>query len=148
MLSNSSSKDGFHLFPQPAAAWLAILTLLFFSVLCLLVGAGSILRVAFPVCSLAVGAFLFWRYPILYLGFTWWLWFLSPLLARLIDYRSGLNEQLRQLVIVAPYLVTMLTLLTYLKHLPREYRQGGLPFVLAFTGVFYSFLVFAITSKN
>lgn len=141
MLSNSSPKWGFHLGLQPAPAWLAILTLIIFSALCLLIHAGSLFRIAFPVGSVAVGVFLYWRYPILYLGFTWWLWFLSPLLARLADYQSGFDEKGRQLIIVAPYLVTMLTFPTFLRHLPKAHRQGGLPFVLAFIGVFYSFLI-------
>lgn len=141
MSSNVFLKKGLYLGLQPAMAWIAILALVFFSALCLLVNAGSLLRIVFPVGSLAVGVLLYLRYPVLYISFTWWLWFLSPLLARLVDYRSGFSGQLRQLIILSPYLVTALTIATFLRHLPKEARQGGLPFVLAFTGVFYSFLV-------
>ncbi len=124
---------------QPTQAWMAILGLVFFSVLCILAGAGSILRLAFPVGSLAVGIFLYVRYPILYIGFTWWMWFLTPLLRRLVDYRSGWDQQ--GLILLAPFLVTLITFATLLRHLPKSYRIGGLPFVLAFTGVFYAFLI-------
>lgn len=124
---------------QPAQAWLAIWGLVFFSALCILAGAGSILRLAFPIMSFGVGVFLYLRYPILYLGFTWWTWFLTPLVARLADYRSGWDPT--RLMLVSPFLVTMVTLVTFLRHLPGSYRQGGLPFILAFISVFYGFLV-------
>lgn len=138
ILSSSSQIRGFHLV-QPAQAWMAILGLVFFSALCILAGAGSILRLVFPVGSFAVGVLLYWRYPVLYISFTWWMWFLTPFVARLVDYRSGWDPQ--RLMQVSPYLVTLLTLVTFLKHLPRSYRQGSLPFVLACIGVFYGALV-------
>lgn len=137
---NSFSKLNFSLRLQPAQAWTAILSLVFFSALCILAGAGSILRIAFPVGALAVGVFLYRYYPILYVGFTWWLWFLTPLVARLVDYRNGWFDEQR-LMQTSPYLVTLLTLVTFLRHLPKAYRQGGLPFILASTGVFYGSLV-------
>ena len=140
-VSTSSPTKGFHLGLQPAQAWLAILTLTLFSALCLLVHASSILNIAFPAGSFAVGAFLYWRYPVLYLGFTWWVWFLSPFISRLVEYQNGWTDSGLRLIIVSPYLVTMLTCVSFFRHLPRMYQQDGLPFVLAFIGVFYSFLV-------
>lgn len=67
------------------------------------------------------------------------MWFTTPLVSRLIDYRSVFDEQ--RLVLASPYLVTLITLFTFLKHLPKQYQQDGLPFVLAFIAVFYGFLV-------
>ena len=136
--SNSLTKF-FHLGLQPALAWIVILALVFFSALCILVHADRILRVAFPGGCFAVGVLLYWRYPVLYLGFTWWVWFLTPLVRRLVDYRSGWQDP--SLILLAPFLVTLVTLVTFLRHLPKSYHQGSLPFVLAFTSVFYSLLV-------
>ena len=141
MSSNSSLLGRFHLILQPASAWMAILALVLFSLLCLVIHAGTLLRLVFPVGSLAVGIFLYFRYPILYVGFTWWLWFLTPLLARMIDYQSSYDEYRRQLIIASPYLVTLLSGVSFLRYLPREFLRGGLPFVLAFTGVAYSLLI-------
>lgn len=138
-LSNSSPPRNFYLRLQPLPAWIAILGLVIFSTACILAGAGSIMRIAFPAGSFAVGMFLYWRYPILYIGFTWWMWFLTPLVRRLVDYQSGWVEP--SPILLAPFLVTLVTLATFLQHLPRSYSQGGLPFVLACTGVFYGFLV-------
>jgi len=137
--SSSYHPSKFNFGLQPAMAWMAILGFVFFSALCILVHAGSILRIAFPFGAFAVGVFLYFRYPILYLGFTWWVWFLTPLIRRLVDYHSGWQEQ--SWILLAPFLVTMITFLTFLQNLPRAFRQGGMPFILAFIAVIYSLLV-------
>jgi hypothetical protein len=67
------------------------------------------------------------------------MWFLTAWIARLVDYRSGWD--LKRVMLVAPYLVTLVTFATFLRHLPKSHRQGGLPFILAFTGIFYAFLI-------
>lgn len=138
ILSNSPPKSSFN-FLQPAPAWTAILAVVLFSVLLLVARAGSILQLLFPVGCFATGILLYRRYPILYIGFTWWLWLLSPLVSRISDYVSGGGGG-RPLIIVTPYLVSVLTFVTFVRHLPKVWKST-LPFVLAFTGVFYSFLV-------
>lgn len=125
---------------QPAPAWIAILGLVFFTILCVLAGVGSILNFAFPAGALGVGIFLYFRYPIFYIGFTWWMWFLSPLVRRLADYRGAGFTQPSP-IILAPYLVVLVTLVTLWQHLPRSHRQGSLPFVLALGSLFYSFVI-------
>jgi hypothetical protein len=144
MVSDSSLEQNFSLRVQPPLAWMAILGLVLFSAACLLSGAGGILRLVFPLLSFAVGVFLYLRYPTLYIGFTCWLWILTPLVARLIDYRSGWDPQ--RLLMVSPYLVTLITFATFFRYFPSYFRQVGLPFVLAFAGVFYSFLIGLITN--
>jgi hypothetical protein len=134
-----SNSQGFHLSLQPAPAWTAILSFFLFSGLGILAGAGSIIRLVFPAGSLVVGGFLYWRYPILYIGFTWWLWFLTPLFRRLVDYRSGWVDPSPMLL--SPYLVTGITLITFLKFFPKSHRINALPFALAGIGVFYGFLI-------
>lgn len=119
---------------------MAIGALVFFTAACIAAGASSILRPAYIVGSFAVAVLLYLRYPALYVGFTWWMWFITPLVSRLIDYRSGSYDESR-LILVSQYLVTLVTLHTFLKDLPKSYRQGGLPFILAFIGVFYGYLV-------
>ncbi|MDM9381028.1 O-antigen ligase domain-containing protein [Chlorogloeopsis sp. ULAP01] len=123
----------------PLFGWLAILGLVLFSVACIAVGAGSIFRPGYVVVSFAVGIFLYLRYPTLYMGFLWWIWFLTPLVARLIDYRTSFDST--RFILVSQYLVTLITMHTALKNLPRSYRQGGLPFILAFLGVLYGYLI-------
>jgi len=119
--------------------WIVILGFVLLSVTCYFAGAASMLRLTYPATAFIVAIFLYFRHPILYIGFTWWMWFLTPLVSRLIDYRVGWDPT-RQ-ILIAPYLVVFVTIATFLRHFPKASRQGGLPFVLAALGVFYSFLV-------
>jgi hypothetical protein len=144
-VSTASAKK-FSLIPKPAPAWAAILGLVAFTVLGIAVGLGNILRLSFPIASLAVGLLLYYRYPVLYVGFTWWMWFLSPLAARLVDYRSGSWDE-RRTMLLGAYLVTSIAGITFMKYLPKANQQGTTPFVLAALGIAYGFLVSAITTS-
>lgn len=138
-IPNNSRKQGFSVTLQPQAAWMAILGLLLISVLCLAAGLGKVLNIIFPGGSLAVGLFLYLRYPILYVGFTWWVFFLTPFVRRVSDFRSGFTDPSPMLL--APLLVAMITIVTFYRNLPKAYDRGGLPFVISAIGVFYGFLV-------
>lgn len=125
---------------QPTTlAWLAIGALILFTLACYVAGAGAILRLAFPAGSFLVGVFLYVRYPVLYIGYTWWIWFLIALIRRLIDFRSGWVEP--SPILLAPFLVTLITAATFLRYLPKASRMGGLPFVMAIFAVLYGFLI-------
>ena len=143
--SISSSTNKIRLTLQPASAWMAILGFIVFSALCILGGAGGILNLAFPVAAFAVGVFLYFRYPIHYIGFSWWMWFITPLVRRLVDYRSGFNDP--SPILLAPYLVILVAIFSLWQHLPKTYYQGGLPFILSFVGVLYGYLIGLIKSS-
>ncbi|BAT54946.1 hypothetical protein NOS3756_39210 [Nostoc sp. NIES-3756] len=137
-INSSSPKGSIVAKPQPLA-WLAILSLVLFTLVCIFGGAAGILRTGYVVLSFIVGAFLYIKYPALYVGFTWWLWFVTPFIARVVDYKSVWDPS--RFMLVSQYIVTLLTFHTLLKELPKSLRQGGLPFVLAFIGVFYGCLI-------
>jgi O-Antigen ligase len=139
MISDRSPEKQGGLILQPKPAWIAILGLVSLTILGTLAGAGGIIRLIFPLGAFAVGLFLYKRYPILYHGFFWWLWFLTPFLGRIIDYRNGWDPS--RLILLAPYLVALLTLETFLRHLPRANSLGGLPLILAFVAVCYGFFI-------
>lgn len=93
----------------------------------------------FPLSSLAVGIFLYRRYPIHYIGFTWWMWFLGTFIKRLIDYRcGGITPWPYHFT---PLLVTSITIATLVRYLPRTYNRDGFPFFLCFITVFYGFFI-------
>ena len=138
-IPNNSRKQSFSLALQPQAAWMAILGLLLITALCLAAGLGKVLNIIFPAGSLGVGLFLYFRYPILYVGFTWWVFFLTPFIRRVSDFRSGFTEPSPMLL--APLLVAMITIVTFYRNLPKAHEQGGLPFILSAMGVFYGFLI-------
>lgn len=125
--------------PPPLFAWIAIGALVLFTTAGILAHAGSIVRPGYILISFAVAVLLYLRYPALYVGFTLWIWFITPLVSRLIDYYSSFDES--RLVLVSQYLVTLVTMHTLVKELPKSYRQGGLPFILACIGVSYGYLI-------
>jgi hypothetical protein len=133
------------LLPTPALGWLAIFVLISFTLLCVVAGIGNLIRLAFPLGCFLVGIFLYRRYSILYLGFTWWLWILTPWVRRLIDYQSGWVNP--SPVLLAPYLVTLITLAAFFRHLPQMYRQDYLPYVLSSAGIVYGMLIGLVNTK-
>jgi hypothetical protein len=97
------------------------------------------LSYAYLVATLALGAVLYSRRPGLYIGFTWWLWFLTPEVRRLLDYAQGWNPV--NPVMLAPYLVSALAGFTLVYHLPKLQLRRFFPFVLVFLGVLYAYFV-------
>lgn len=102
----------------------------------LLVGAGKVLVFVFPASAFAVGLFVYFRAPLLYIGFAWWLFFLSNFIRRLIDYQAGY-------VTFGPWglastLVMLISGITFYKKLPTINREGGLPFALSVFAILYA----------
>jgi hypothetical protein len=127
-------------FLQPAPAWSAILGFSLLTLLGIVGGLGSVLNFVFPGLALLVGIFLFFRYPVLYLGFSWWMWFLTPLARRLSDYQSGFTNPSPMLL--APLLVAFVSIVTLYRYLPKAtYAPDGLPFILPLLSVFYGLLI-------
>lgn len=97
-------------------AWVTIAALTVFVVMALLLRQGGVLNLLFPALALAVGAYLFVVNQPLHLGFTWWLFFLTPELRRLIDYQSEWTPV--SPVMLAPFLVAALTCVTTVRRFP------------------------------
>ncbi|MBD2138033.1 O-antigen ligase domain-containing protein [Anabaena sp. FACHB-1237] len=144
ILYHSFFKNTYSPQDRSAISWIVIVTAIILNLTCYFASAGSF-RLVFPITSLIVGIFLYIRHPIHYIGFTWIIWFITPLLARLVDYKVGWDPS-RQMLI-APYLVVFITIVTFLKYLPSTSHQEGLPFLLGSIGVFYGFLVGAIYNQ-
>ena len=125
--------------PSPVLVWVVVGGFTLFSLLGAFVGLGKVLNYAVPAGALLVGLFLYFRYPVLYVEFVWWVWFIAPLVRRFVDYRSGFTDP--SPILLAPYLATLPTAITVLRVLPGLKRQGGLPFILAIVGVSYSSLI-------
>ena len=120
-------------------AWAPVLGLILLVVGGLAIQAGALLQLLYPVAALFVGVFLYWRYPVLYLGFAWWLWFLTPEVRRLVDYQQGWNPE--NPVMLAPLLVTGLSVFALLRYLPSSRIHRSLPWGLTFLGLFYGYSV-------
>lgn len=64
----------------------------------------GLLRIAFPLMSFVCAGYLFWQHEPEYVSFTWWLYFLTPFLRRVVDYRAGFDPL--EIMSVAPLLAT------------------------------------------
>jgi hypothetical protein len=115
--------------PARRGPWLLILGFVAMSAGLLFVGAGSVLRLAYPGAAVLVGLLLFFRDGSLYVGYVWWLWFLSPLVRRMVDYQAGWDST--NPVLTAPVLVTSVALISVLRRLPGFRRASLAPFALA-----------------
>ncbi|MCU0525739.1 MAG: O-antigen ligase domain-containing protein [Elainella sp. Prado103] len=99
-----------------------------------LIGAGAVLGLLFPLLSVLVGLFLYFNCPILYVGFTFWLWVLSPLVNRMIIYQGG--PLIGGLTTVAN-LVTLISVITFLRCLPKIIKGSNIPFSICIFVVLY-----------
>jgi hypothetical protein len=115
-------------------AWTIVLLFILVTV-ALIMGAPQLLRFAFPLGSFAVAGWLFFRAPLFYVGFTWWLWFVTPFITRIVDYRTSFDEL--RLIQVSSFLAVLWAFLTVVKELPKLIRQGGMPFVLIWIAIAY-----------
>ena len=112
---------------------------------CLAAGLSGSLRLAYPAGALVTGAYLLKESPGTYVAFTMWLWFLSPLVRRLVDYAAGWRDP--SPILLAPYLVAALSLLPLIRRLAapsngssvRERLQPA--FLLTISGLLYGLLV-------
>ena len=108
--------------------WVIIFGFTAFVCLFFLLGLGKLLIFLFPLGAILVGVYLFFNAPVLYIGFSLWLWFLNPLIRRIIDYQSGYYTP-GGLYTTAQF-VTFIAAISFLKNLPSVYKKSGLPFVL------------------
>ncbi len=93
----------------------------------------------FPAAATLTGALLIGRKPGFYLGFMWWVWFLTPEVRRIVDFRIGYNEQ--SLVMLAPFLVSGIALLAVFSRLTKLAPSFRAPFAFTSLGLLYAFCV-------
>jgi len=130
-------------------AWFLILLFGLTTLLLVAIGGigGKILSLAFPLGSFAIGWFLYFRYPVLYVGFVWWIIFLTPLVRRLADFRIGSFTDSSP-ILLAPSLVILVSLHTMYFNLPKAREQGSAPFALALASCTYAYAVGAINPET
>ncbi|MBE9098540.1 O-antigen ligase domain-containing protein [Vacuolonema iberomarrocanum] len=128
------------LLEQPAVAWVLVVGLFLITFLGSIAGAGSLMRLAFPAGSTLVAVYLYFFHPVFYINFNWWVWCSTPLLRRLADYYRGDYDEL-SLMLTAPYLVTLVCIVTLFRQFPKAHRTGDIPFIMAAGAVFFGFLI-------
>ncbi|CAG9248968.1 glucose-6-phosphate isomerase [Paraburkholderia caribensis] len=122
----------------PALLWLV-------TVMLIVAHQGTVLTLAFPVLSIAVGFWLYFKAPAKYVGYMWWLWFLSPEVRRLADWSKGAFTP-TSLIQVAPLAVTMISGLSLIRFYPVLTQRRGLPVLLVLAGLGYAFMIGVVSS--
>lgn len=120
-------------------AWIAIQIYTALNGLLLLLGAGSLLILLFPLTSLILGFYLYTRLPHFYLGFVLWLWLVSPFVRRLIDYQSGTLTPGG--VYTTAGFVSLIALLTLGRSFSKLKDSSYLPFLACLVAILYGLSV-------
>jgi len=88
----------------------------------------------FPVVSVLTGAFLYRRNPAIYVAFTIWLYFLTPFVRRIVDFRSSWMDP--NPILLAPLLTSCITAGFLIINLNRSwFRKSAWPFGFALLGI-------------
>lgn len=111
---------------------LCFVLLLLMSVL-VLAGAGDVARWIYPAGTVLLAVWFFAGQRKFYFDFVLWCWFLSPFLRRIIDYQAGWKDP--SLILLTPYLVTMVAPLMGARRIAEGSRQESMPFVLALLAI-------------
>jgi hypothetical protein len=111
----------------------AVVTVVWFA------GNGQLLRLAIPAMATFFGLVLYLRYPILYVQYSLWVWFLAPLVRRVVDWRFGWDGP--NIILLAPPLVSAVAGLAFLRKDGRAWSEIPPAFVLCSTAILYGFVV-------
>jgi hypothetical protein len=103
-------------------------------------GHPALVNYAYPAAALGMGLWFYSTRPALYLGFTWWVFFVTPFVRRLVDYWVGYFNPMSP-VMLAPYLVAGVSILTVVNAAGKLARRAFLPFLLALLGVLYGYAI-------
>ncbi len=120
---------------QPRLRALAPIVLLLLFTFALLGVAPAAVRYAFPVLAALAAAALFAQSRPLYVQFCLWMWFLSPELRRLVDYRTAFLES--SPLLLAPFLAISISGIVLLRRFRSLARPGGVPFACALLGILF-----------
>jgi hypothetical protein len=105
-------------------------------------GSGALLQLAFPAAALAGAAVIYWREPVAYIAFAWWIWIVSPFVRRLSDVQAGWHEM--NPISITPMLVSAVVLPGLLRRLPQFRHKALMPFVLMTVALLYGTAVGAV----
>jgi hypothetical protein len=129
---------------MPSALWLITVASSILIAALYAAKAAAILRLALCLCPVAIAAVLLRTSDQLYIQFTLWVWFLAPMVRRVVDQRLGFADQ--NLVLLAPLLVTALSA-GCLKQLPGTSLRIR-PFFLCMAAVTYGCMVGLIVNPS
>jgi hypothetical protein len=98
-----------------------------------------LLSYLFPLATVAVGVYILRYRPVVYVGYMWWIWLLSPAVRRLADYSAGWNAE--NPISLTPVLVSALVAPELLRRLPSFSHRRLFPLLLVAAGIGYGYVV-------
>jgi hypothetical protein len=102
-------------------------------------GNGSWLRLAIPALATLLALVLYLRRPVLYVQYLLWVWFLTPLVRRVVDWRFGWDDP--NIILLSPLLASAVTGLAFLRKHGNAWREVPCGFVLCGVAILYGFVV-------
>lgn len=101
------------------------------------VGQGGVARLAFPAGALLLGVWLCLTSPPSYVSFVLWLFLLTPLVRRYVDFIAGWQQV--SPIMLAPYAVGLLCLPSCIRYCIVQNGRFALPWVIVLGCVAYGF---------
>src|SRR5215813_3573385 len=109
-------------------------------------GKAQLLRISIPLVAALIGLVLYFSRPVLFVQYSLWVWFLVPLVRRLIDWRFGFVEQ--NYVLLAPFVVSAVAGLSLLPPRPSASIRPPMAFVLCGASIFYGFVIGMLAERS
>ncbi len=101
-------------------------------------GNAKLLIFIFPFLGIVVAGTLYFARPALFMGFVFWIWFITPFIRRIVDYEIGKFTAVN-MIMLTPYLVSAITVLSFLRFGLLLKKRLYLPYLLAMLGVMYGY---------
>jgi len=102
-------------------------------------GSGTLLRIAYPAAAMLLGLVLYRSNPVGYVKYSLWIWFITPLVRRIIDIRCGYADT--NLALLAPFLVSGVVISAFLSKDSKAWSSIPVPFVFCTAAIVYGFVV-------
>jgi hypothetical protein len=102
-------------------------------------GKGQLVRIALPAMAMLVALALQASRPVLYVQYSLWVWFLTPLVRRIVDWRFDYAEP--NFILLAPLLVSSVAGLALVSPGRRSNARVPVAFALCGSAILYGFIV-------
>ena len=102
-------------------------------------GRDQLLRLAIPAMAMLTGVALYFSRPMAYIRYSLWVWFLAPMVRRIVDWHFGYIEP--NFVLASPLLVSVVAGLTLLIPSRRTNQRIPAAFLCCGGAIVYGFIV-------